>query len=146
MAKKLASKAVEAFKFLQDTTTSYSARVEALEGYREYGYAILNIWNRIEATLKLLHYYDEIKEKYPEKLNTQWGFLKKVNNNALDIIFSKDKNCLWKVRNKIAHQNAIITIEQYEHYYPNAIIILDELTAILQPKQEFQEKLNRTRN
>ncbi len=146
MAKKLASKAIEAFKFLQNTTLSYPVRVQALERYGEYGYAILNIWNRIEATLKLLHYYDDIKGKYPEELDIRWGFLKKLNNNALDITFSKDKNCLWKVRNKIVHQNAIITKEQYEHYYPNAIIILDELTAILQPKQEFQEKLNRTRN
>ncbi|WP_301869074.1 hypothetical protein [Bacteroides caecimuris] len=146
MAKKLASKAVEAFKFLQNTALSYPIRVQALNGYGEYGYAILNIWNRIEATLKLLHYYDDIKEKYPEKLNTKWGFLKKLNNDALDIIFSKNKNCLWKVRNKIVHQNAIITKEQYKHYHPNAVIILDELTAILQPKQKFQEKLNRTRN
>lgn len=145
--KKLNTNAIDAFCLLKDTTT-YLSRVKTLEGYGEYCYAILNIWNRIEATLKLLRYFNNIKE-YPQRLDSRWAFLKDIeanNKNALDVIFSSDKKCLWKIRNEIVHQNKTMTKEEYGHYYPSAVIILDELTDILRPKKEFQEKLNRTRN
>lgn len=144
--KQLNANAICAFRFLKDTKT-YLDRIQTLEKCGEYCYAILNIWNRIEATLKLLRYFDDIKE-YPPKLNSQWAFLKDIktnNEDALKVIFSSDKQCLWKIRNGIVHQNKTLTKNKYEHYYSPADIILKELTKILPSQKDFQEKLNRTR-
>ena len=58
--KQLNANAICAFRFLKDTKT-YLDRIQTLEKCGEYCYAILNIWNRIEATLKLLRYFDDIK-------------------------------------------------------------------------------------
>lgn len=144
--KTLNTNIAKAFNFLKDTTT-YLSRMKTLEGYGEYGYAILNIWNRIETTLKLLRYFDNIKE-YPKDLNPQWAFLKDIktnNEDALKVIFSSDKQCLWKVRNEIAHQNKTLTKEEYEKYHQSATTILKLLTDKLPLKQDFQDKLNKTK-
>ncbi|WP_251623906.1 hypothetical protein [Odoribacter lunatus] len=145
--KKLDRNAACAFLFLADATT-YLNRIQTLEKCGEYCYAILNIWNRIESTLKLLNYYKHIKDEYPEQLKHQYlpKEIKEKFKHEIKIIISSDRQCLWKIRNKIVHQNKTMTKEEYEHYYPNAVIILNELTTILPSKQDFQEKLNRTRN
>lgn len=145
--KKLDRNAIRAFQFLADTTT-YLDRIQTLEKCDEYCYAILNIWNRIEATLKLFNYWHNIKGKYPKYLSSLYIPLeiRKQFKNEVKTIVSSDNNSLWKIRNGIVHQNKTMTKEQYEYYYSNATIILGELTAILPPKQKFQEKLNRTRN
>lgn len=144
--KKLDRNATCAFQFLADTTT-YLDRIQTLEKCGEYCYAILNIWNRIEATLKLLRYFDHIKE-FPKNLSLQWAFLKDIkanNENALKVIFSSDKQCLWKIRNGIVHQNKTLTKEEYEKYHQHATIILKLLTDKLPLKQKFQDKLNKTK-
>lgn len=144
--KKLDRNATCAFQFLADTTT-YLDRIQTLEKCGEYCYAILNIWNRIEATLKLLHYYNNIKEKYPEHLKSQYLPLeiRKQFKNEVKTIVSSDNNSLWKIRNGIVHQNKTLTKDEYEHYYSSADIVLKELSNLLPPQQAFKEKLNRIR-
>ena len=144
--KKLDKNAICAFQFLADTTT-YLDRIQVLEKCGEYCYAILNIWNRIETTLKLFNYYNNIKEKYPEHLKSQYMPLeiRKQLKNEVKTIVSSDNNSLWKIRNGIVHQNQTLAKEKYNHYYSSADIILKELTKILPSQKDFQEKLNRTR-
>lgn len=144
--KKLDRNATCAFQFLADTTT-YLDRIQTLEKCGEYCYAILNIWNRIEATLKLLHYYNNIKEQYPEHLKSQYLPLeiRKQFKNEVKTIVSSDNNSLWKIRNGIVHQNKTLTKDEYEHYYSSTDIVLKELSNLLPPQQAFKEKLNRIR-
>ena len=80
-----------------------SDRMKDLVNKEEYGYAILNLWNQIEAGLKLSRCIE--KGAYPKNLDVRWtGFLKILNEEMpeiLKVIFSKEQNCLWKIRNEI---------------------------------------------
>lgn len=106
-----------------------SDRIKDLVNKEEYGYAILNLWNQIEAGLKLSRCIE--KGAYPENLNIRWtGFLKMLSEEMpeiLKVIFSKEQNCLWKIRNGIVHANQTITKEQYEQFYEKGKLLLNKL-------------------
>ena len=56
--------------------------LQKLEAIGEQSFAILLYWNRVEALLKVLRYFDNIDKEYPDKLdfiNLNWGVLKKAN-------------------------------------------------------------------
>lgn len=89
-------------------------RALKLQRVDEYSFALLILWNRIEALVKLVRYHDRIKEGWPDELHfmrASWSPLKRLKDENPDFystVFSGDQ-CLWKLRNKIAHSNLELT-------------------------------------
>jgi len=143
----LSTKSIRALKNVYDL--SYKSRVQQLEGISEYGFSILLYWNKIEALIKLLKYYENIEKDYPDKLsfiNRSWGILKKLhklNSNNYIVVFSdgrKNKECLWGVRDRIAHANHTVTKEEYSKYKISAIWVFKQLSTNMPETFEMARK------
>ncbi|MDE7074039.1 MAG: hypothetical protein K2O69_03160 [Odoribacter sp.] len=149
--KKLDSYALKAFETLKNP--DYDKRIEHLEECKEYGYALLNIWNRIEQTLKLLKYYDNINNEFPKflenkRFNKKWKILKTIDETLLEHILKTSKtykaNILQDIRNNIVHYNKTIDNETYQEYKNYATQFLKLLK--LPSQEDFQKKKNNTRS
>ena len=72
---KYKSKVKKICDFLTDEEI-WQKRIDELSEKKEYGYALLNLWNMIEATLKLLWYIEHPNDFSdtldPNKFNMDW--------------------------------------------------------------------------
>lgn len=140
---RLLKKAITALKAVYDT--SYKARVLGLESIDEYSFALLIYWNRVEAILKVLKYYNHIEEPYPDKLNfinRSWGILKTAYNNDSAMyenvlgVGGKTTDCLWSIRDQIVHANYAVEKERYGTLKESVIWLSNSLTTNLPESYE----------
>lgn len=131
-------KAKKAYKILSEDN-SYKIRIQNLEKAKEYGFAILILWNRIEITLKLLKYYD-LDPTYPDKLDFIHGNWKVLKNAKLyniecynKIINRNDSKSLWKLRDRIVHASYNIEKESFEDYKIHATQFLSIISQNILP-------------
>lgn len=83
-------------------------RIQRLWAAHEHSFALLIVWTRIEALLKLLRYHDRIDEGWPNDLSfvtTKWIRLKRIEQEdvAMYAQVLRGDGSLWKVRNQITH-------------------------------------------
>ncbi|AXQ15856.1 hypothetical protein KE622_12650 [Shewanella algae] len=74
----IATRANDAYRALRENR--YQPRALHLRDL-EPGFALLLLWCEIEQMLKLLRYFDKIKDDWPEKLNfirSSWGPLRRI--------------------------------------------------------------------
>lgn len=154
---KYLSKVKAICKFLADNE-KWKERANELYNQKEYGYALLNLWNMIEATLKLLWYIehpDDFSDNLDkDKFNDEWDFLKNIAqsnhkelNKILDISIQPKKpggqpKYLRNLRNDIVHFNYIPKKKTKVDEYKNAAnSILQLLSKELASKSEYSEIL-----
>jgi hypothetical protein len=83
-------------------------RIQRLWIGQEHSFALLVVWTRIEALLKLIRYHDRIDEGWPSDLSfvtTKWFRLKRIEQEDVAMyaqVLRGDKS-LWKIRNQITH-------------------------------------------
>ena len=123
--------------------TGIGERAAKLEAIGEYCFAILLYWNRVEALLKVLRYFDNIDKEYPDKLffiNLNWGVLKKANENdpmKYAAILGGTPKSLWKMRNEIAHASLAISSEEFLVVKSAAVWLFGQL--LLDMPKTYQE-------
>lgn len=151
--KRLCSLARKAFEVLNNK--DYDDRIVRLEGNKEYSYALLNQWSKIEQTLKLLKYYDNINEEFPltlapEKFNANWKVLREIDKTLLGHILKIGKTkqekakALHSIRDEIVHYNKTIDNDTYQEYKKYATNFLGSLKR--PDEKEFKNKLNNKQN
>lgn len=116
--------------------TSFKIRTQNLENITELSFSILLYWNQVEALIKLLKYYKNIDEAYPDKLNfinRSWGILKNLNdasNNNYIVVFGdgkKTSECLWGTRDRITHASYVVTEKEFSQYKKSAAWVFNQL-------------------
>ena len=127
------NKAIQALKFWEDTT--YLSRIKTLERQGEYGYAFLNLWNRIETGAKLCYYFD--KCKVPNSVNSAWGIWNNVKTKNKELVekvlsTSQSNESLQNIRNLIVHQTKTLDKDRYERYCQEAQQFLPYVTNMLE--------------
>jgi hypothetical protein len=133
---RLSTKAITALKNSYDT--KFKNRAEKLENIGEYSFSIILYWNRLEALLKALYYYKNIKDDYPDRLNfinRNWSVLKNAYNydpeNYCKILGNggKSEGCLWHTRDRISHSNYEIDYDKYEEFKVASMRLTDNLIS-----------------
>ena len=120
-----------------------------LQDVGECGYALLCIWVRIEAALKLLRYYDEIAKGWPNQLklvNRNWGRLKQIvqeNNISYEVILGNE-NSLRLIRNEVAHLGVNVDKEKALTYVRAGNFVLDRLHGQVPDRQRYVDKKRRS--
>jgi len=145
--KRLVQRAYDSFNILADD--SYKSRMANLTKVGEYGFAILILWNRMEITLKLLRYYNDMPE-FPDQLNfitRKWTILNNVFNcnteNFKLILDRGNSTSLWKIRDKIAHASCELDSVDFEKYKIAANQVLALLSQNLLPLNDYKAKRNK---
>lgn len=134
------------YELFKTVENQIGSRITNLQKINDYSMAILLKWNKFEALLKLLKYYDKI-ESIPNELNfinKNWKILKNLvslDKKSYDLVLEKEKSdSLWNVRNKIVHLNFEISELEFNKYNEALDILLNELKKNLQPKEKYLEK------
>ena len=135
---RLSSKALSALKLAYKT--DFSERVARLENIGEHSFAILIYWNRVEALLKALKYYDKIDEGYPDRLtfvSRNWRILKRAHENdavKYAVVLGEQPGSepsLWWTRNAIVHSNLAISKGDYLNMKSAAVWFFGQLFSNL---------------
>jgi len=110
----LPAKAVNALSLVDPEDAQQ--RVQRLWDIHEYSLGLLVIWRRAESLLKLIRYYDRIKDGWPDDLNfiiRTWRPLARIYaidprkyNEAL-----AGGKCLRAIRNQIVHADLRLDVE-----------------------------------
>lgn len=137
------------------TDTSYKSHVEKLWSDKEFAFALLVLWCQIEARLKLIRYYDKIKDGWPDKLTfirKDWTPLKRIfneNESYYTLVFVGEKS-LWKLRDQIAHtackidpQKAVPLFDAGEWVLGYLNGVLPQRKALLKKKRNSDAQINR---
>ena len=141
--KRLPQKFYELLKVIKNPIET---RIIHLKSIKDYSMAVLLKWNKFEAILKLLKYYEKM-ENIPNELNfinKNWKKMKKLfllDKNSYELILEKEKlDSLWNVRNIIVHLNFEISEAEFNNYNKACDLLLNELEKNLQPKEKYLEK------
>lgn len=144
---RLSTKALTALK--NSYATDFKGRASKLEKIQEYSFSIILYWNRLEAILKVLHYYKHIDKEYPDKLNfinRSWSVLGNAynyNQNNYKVVLGdggKSRGSLWHTRDRISHANHIIDRGQYDKYKAAIIWLSDQLITNLPASYDVAHK------
>lgn len=134
------------YELLKVIKNPIETRIIHLKSIKDYSMAILLKWNKFEALLKLLKYYDKMESISNELnfINKNWKILKNLvslDKKSYDLVLEKEKSdSLWNVRNKIVHLNFEISEEEFNNYNKACDLLLNELENNLQPKEKYLEK------
>ena len=134
------------YELLKVIKNPIETRIIHLKSIKDYSMAILLKWNKFEALLKLLKYYDKMESISNELnfINKNWKILKNLvslDKKSYDLVLEKEKSdSLWNVRNKIVHLNFEISELEFNKYNEALDILLNELKKNLQPKEKYLEK------
>lgn len=148
MATKLAQRAYDAIKLSKDST--YKRRGTQLASIGECGFALMIYWNQIEIALKLIKYYEHVKDGWPETLKFVCGTwkpiqtLKGINSTNCELVFSCSVDSLWKTRNGIAHEGRNVPSDRYCQYLEAAIWVIAELQKQIPSLERLREKKRRS--
>ena len=148
MATKLAQRAYDAIKLSKDST--YKHRGSQLASIGERGFALLVYWNQIEIALKLIQYYEHVKDGWPETLKFVCGawkpvrILKEIDHLNCELVLGRSVGSLWKVRNGIAHEGSNVSGEKYRQYLNAAIWVISELQKQIPDLERLREKKRRS--
>lgn len=148
MGIKLAQRAYNAFKLVNDT--SFKPRAKRLALIHERGLALILYWNQIETALKLIRYYDRIKDDWPNELSfirTSWKPLRELKGSdpaKYDLILSGSYKSLWKIRNGIAHEGCNVTTAEYSKYIEAALWVILELNKKTPNLERLRDKKRRS--
>lgn len=148
MATKLAQRAYDAMTLSKDST--YKRRSADLASVGERGFALMIYWNQIESALKLIKYYEHVKDGWPEKLKFICGtwkpirVLREIDFESCELILGNSANSLWKVRNGIAHEGRNVPGDVYYKYLDAAIWVIGELQKQLPSRERLLDKKRRS--
>lgn len=144
---RLSTKATTALK--NSYCTDFKGRVTNLEEIKEYSFAIILYWNRLEAILKILYYRKHIDKEYPDTLNfinRNWAILKNADNNNHNnykIVLGdggKSTGSLWHTRDRISHANHVINNIEYTKYKEAVTWLIDQLLTNLPASYRIAHK------
>lgn len=130
-------------------STEYKARARNLEKIGEYSFAIILYWNRLEAILKLLHYYRNITHDYPDKLNfitRSWNSMKNLETHSpaeYRIVFgskNREPGSLWHKRNHIVHANVLTSSTEYHVFKKSVGTVIQHLLTNLPSSEDLARK------
>ncbi len=116
----------------------------------EPGFGLLLLWCQIEMMLKLIRYYDKIKDGWPDKLcfiNAKWSPLsriKGINKGSYENILGSKSSSLWKYRNRIAHTGKTIEKAQADKYWKDAMFVLERISEHLPTRESVLTKKRRS--
>lgn len=144
----LSRKASRALKSLN--LTEYKIRAGKLERSGEYGFALILYWNQIESALKLMKYYQNIKNDWPDRLNfirKDWGPLKELykdNKIYYECLFSGKNNSICAIRNFIVHEGWNITNDEFQYFLVVMRWAIQKLLLIVPNEERFRDKKRRS--
>lgn len=152
---KLHARANEALNRVNDT--SYKTHINKLWSEKEYAFALLVLWCQIETRLKLIRYFDKVKDGWPDKLTfirKDWAPLKRLvnerENDYLSIFVGQ--RSMWKLRDLIAHaaisidmQEATLLRKSGEWVLSKLDSIKPERAALLEKKRRSDAQINRSK-
>lgn len=142
-------KCSRAYSVLQDD--GLVSRVRACESVSEYGFALLLQFVRIEASLKVLRYWQNTKDGWPDRLDflqANWAplrDLKALNTKNYDFLIGVGGRSLLEMRNRIAHEGYWFNKDEYLSFAEVAVWALAMLKCRLPPKSEVAAKVERLR-
>lgn len=148
MTTKLAQRTYDAIKLLQDTT--YKRRSAQLALIGERGFALMIYWNQIEIALKLIYYYEHVKDGWPETLKfvcstwTPIKTLKCIDIENCELVFGRSAESLWKTRNGIAHEGCNVSHEKYNRYREATAWSISELQKQLPSLERLRDRKRRS--
>ena len=142
-------KCERAFNLLEDETLP--SRVRACERASEYGFALLLRFVQIEASLKILRYWQKAKDGWPDRLDflrANWAplrDLKAADPSKYDSVIGVGGRSLREMRNRIAHEAHTVAETEYRALAGVADWALVALRNRLPARQEARKKVARVR-
>jgi len=130
--------------------STYKRRGADLASIGERGFALMIYWNQIEIALKLIQYYEHVKDGWPETLKFVCGtckpirILKGVDLASCELVFGSSVGSLWKVRNGIAHEGRNVSSDMYCKYLEAAVWVIAELQKQIPDLERLREKKRRS--
>lgn len=148
MTIKLTRRVHDAFNLIQDT--SFKLRAKNLLLIGEQGFALIFYWNQIEAALKLIRYFDRIKDGWPNELffiRSTWKplqELKRSDPTKYELVLSGSNKSLWKIRNGIVHEGCKVEVLEYSKYAEAALWVILELNQKIPNLERLRDKKRRS--
>lgn len=145
----LNKKCKKAFEIISDE--KFSSRIKYLERSQEFGFALLLKFIQIEASLKIIRYWEKTKDGWPDQLvflRASWAplrDLKATNPSNYDSLIGAGGNSLRELRNHIAHEGSCFDEMQYRVHEGVSNWALAELRNRLPAQHELKEKVSRLR-
>jgi len=130
--------------------SNFKQRAKKLESIGESGFAIILYWNQIEAALKLIRYYDRIKDGWPNELvfiRATWKPLQELKGSdpaKYELVLSGSNQSLWKIRNGIVHEGCNITVVEYSKYVEAALWMILELNQKIPNLERLRDRKRRS--
>ena len=121
-------------------------RIQQLWEHQEYSFAVLIVWFRVEALLKLIRFHDFIKEGWPNDLSfatKRWLRMKDleaVDPVAFRFVFQEAKS-LRQSRNLIAHTGYRLEAEMAAPLGFYGEVVVAHLEAIAPNRESLFRKL-----
>ncbi|MBI3285552.1 MAG: hypothetical protein HYZ65_12000 [Burkholderiales bacterium] len=149
MGKILSQKSYDSIKVINDA--EIRERIEELKIAGEFGFALLLRWNQIEAAIKIIRYFERIKDGWPDELNflgTTWKVLQDARNEDIEnfqLMLGPSTKSLWKIRNLITHTNYNFeTIGDCKDYFLASNWLFNRLEKSVPNLERLREKKRRS--
>jgi hypothetical protein len=140
-------KCKRAYNLIYDKNTKQ--RVQKCKSSLEFGFALLLQFVKLEATLKILRYWENSKDVWPDRLNFlhgNWRPLRDLKLNdpsKYDILIGTKGKKLINTRNLVAHECHNLCKKEYDQLAETVEWALKELIIRLPPKHEVPKKVAR---
>ena len=144
------AKCERAFALLSDS--SVPGRIRACKRASEYGFALLLSFAQIEASLKILRYWQRTKDGWPDRLDflhASWAplrDLKALDRIKYDSLIGVSGRSLRETRNRIAHEGHSIDHGEYLRLYSVAGWAMTAISVRLPERADVRKRVDRLRS